>query len=242
MTDGDRRERLHQRIWELLPWYANGTLPDGERRTVETHLAGCPRCRTELADCQRLGEALRRTDEAAPSVHPAQLSRLLARIEEIEAAEPGGVSTRIWRGLGAPLRALRSLAEATPPLARGALVAQLVLLIVLAGLLVRWPRGAEAPAAEPAYRTLSQDAPAPGAPEPTARLRLVFAGGTTEREIRDLLLGIRGQIVRGPSPLGVYTVEVPAGPDPIDKVLEHLRSRPGVSLAEPAVGDSGGGS
>ena len=27
-------ERSHQRVWELLPWYANGTLEPGERRTV----------------------------------------------------------------------------------------------------------------------------------------------------------------------------------------------------------------
>jgi hypothetical protein len=54
--------------------------------------------------------------------------------------------------------------------------------------------------------------------------------------VRDLLLAIRGQIVAGPSSLGVYTVEVPAGPDPLEKTLEHLRRQPRVSLAEPAVG------
>ena len=90
--------------------------------------------------------------------------------------------------------------------------------------------------AAPLYRTLSDAAPAPPPAAATSRLRLVFAAGTTEAEIRDLLLGIRGQITAGPSPLGVYTVEVPAGPDPLADVLTHLRAQKRVSLAEPVAG------
>lgn len=33
---------------ELLPWYVNGTLADGERLDVETHLQSCERCRQEV--------------------------------------------------------------------------------------------------------------------------------------------------------------------------------------------------
>jgi len=230
MTDGNRREHLHKRVWDLLPWYVNQTLPEGERRTVEAHLADCPRCREEILTCQRLGEVIRQAEEIAPVVHPARLARLLERIEE----EPDAASG--WRGaLLAPWRGLISLVRATPPLARGALLVQLVLLVTLAGLALRWSRPPAAPPPAPLYQTLSESAPAPATPE-TPRLRLVFAGGTSEREVRDLLLRIRGQIVSGPSALGVYTVEVPAGPDPLEKVLTHLRAQPQVSLAEPAVG------
>lgn len=230
----DRRERLHQRVWDLLPWYANGTLPDGERRTVEAHLAECPRCREEIAACRILGEAIRQAEEAVPAVHPARLARLMERIEDEERSGGG----RGWRRLVlAPWQGLAALARSTPPLARGALVVQLVFLVALGSLLVRWSFQPEVPAPAPPpaqYRTLSESAPA--APETAARLRLVFAEGTTEKEARDLLLGIRGQIIAGPSALGVYTVEVPAGPDPLEKVLAHLRAQPRVSLAEPAVG------
>lgn len=197
---------------------------------VEGHLADCPRCREEIATCQRLGEAIRQTEEIAPMVHPARLARLMDRLDaEERAAETG------WRrALLAPWRGLAALVRATPPLARGALAVQLVFLVALAGLLLRWSTTPEAPVpAPPAYETLSQSTPAPAA---AVRLRLVFAEGTTEREARELLLAIRGQIVAGPSSLGVYTVEVPAGPDPVEKILEHLRRQPKVSLAEPAVG------
>ncbi|HYU34298.1 MAG TPA: zf-HC2 domain-containing protein [Thermoanaerobaculia bacterium] len=229
MIDGKRWERLHKRVWDLLPWYVNGTLADGERRTVELHLAECLRCREEIATCQRLGETLQQTREIAPMVHPARLARLMERIEAEERD-----SRRGWRdALLAPGRGLASLARSTPPLARGALVVQLLLLVAVTGLFVRSPRQPAAPAPAPEYQTLSESAPAPAA---VARLRLVFAERTTEQEVRDLLLGIRGQIVSGPSALGVYTVEVPAGPDPLEKVLAHLRAQPRVSLAEPAVG------
>lgn len=233
MNNGDRRERLHRRVWDLLPWYANGTLPGGERRTVEAHLADCPRCREEIVACQHLGEAIRQTEETAPAAHPVRLARLMERIDGEERNAGHGWRQAVlapWRGLGALLRA-------TPPVARGALLVQLVLLIALTSLMLGAPpswRPSAPPA--PVYQTLSESAPAPAGPETTARLRLVFAQGTTEQEVRNLLLGIRGQIVAGPSALGVYTVEVPAGPDPLEKVLAHLRAQPRVSLAEPAVG------
>lgn len=232
MKYGDLRERLHKRVWDLLPWYANGTLLEGERRMVEAHLAECPRCRDEIAVCQKLGTAVRQSEEIAPAVHPIRLARLM---ERIDAEEEHGAGERGWRQVVlAPWRGLAVLVRTTPPLARGALVVQLVFLLALAGLLLRRSGAPEATAPPATYQTLSQSAPTPAS---TTRIRLVFTAGTTEREARDLLLGIRGQIVAGPSSLGVYTVEVPAGPDPLEKVLEHLREQPRVSLAEPVVGE-----
>ncbi len=35
---------------ERLPWMVNGTLADEERSELEAHLAGCPICRSELAE------------------------------------------------------------------------------------------------------------------------------------------------------------------------------------------------
>ena len=223
----NRGERLHRRVWELLPWYVNGTLAMLEQRTVEEHLEGCLRCQAELETCRRLGEVVRQSEEIAPSLHPAQLARVMARIE----AEEKGHGKRGWRrGLAAPLRSFRSWMGASPPFIRGALAAQLLLIVGLAGFLL-WR-----PAAQPAvYNTLSDVEAAPHHASGTL-VRVVFADDTTEKEVRGLLLSLRGQIVSGPSPLGVYTVEIPSGPDPLDRVLAHLRSRPKVSFAEPVNG------
>ena len=200
-------ERLHQRVWELLPWSANGTLSETEQRTVEEHAAQCRRCREELEACRRLGEAVRSAAVEAPVPHPARLARLTARLDEAEGSR------------------VKSLFAATPRPVRWLLAGQLAALLLLAASWMWTP-----PPPPPAeFKTLSD----PAAPAAGPRVRLVFADGATERQIRDVLLPIGGQLAGGPSPLGVYTVELPAGRDPLPVVLKHLRSRPEVSFAEP---------
>lgn len=220
-----RRERLHRRVAELLPWYLNGTLDEAERAVVEEHLAGCDRCRAGLPAERDLAEAVAGTGVVAPSPHPVQLARLMARIDAEER-----------RRRPQPGRRLAALARATPRPVRWLVAAQLAAVLLLAVTLAR-PLAPEAPAL---FHTLSDAAAAPAA----ARLSVVFAPGASERQMRDVLAAVRGQIVGGPSPLGVYTVAVPpveAAGEPLAVVLDHLRSRPEVAFAEPVAGGGGGG-
>lgn len=208
-------ERLHQRIWELLPWYANGTLGEAERRAVEEHAAQCERCREEVQACRQLGEAVRRNAAEAPTPHPARLSRLMSRLDEADGPSPAA--------------RLKGLLAATPKPVRWVLAGQLAALLLLAAGWMWTP-----PPAPPAeFQTLSDAA----VPVDANQVRVVFADGVTERQIRDVLLPIGGQLAGGPSPLGVYTVELPQGRDPLPVVLQHLRSRPEVSFAEPVTGE-----
>jgi len=223
----DQGERVHQRIWELLPWYANGSLAERERERVEAHLAACPRCQEEETICRRTEAGVKGAGELAPSPHPVQLQRILARIEESESEEP---TRAAWWQSG---RSFRALIAAAPGPLRGALVAQAAVVLLLIGALVLQQMRSQ-PAAPPAdYVTLSDPAPAA---VPTVGVRVMFSPQATEREIRDLLRGIRGQLVGGPSPIGVYTVEVPADGDPLKVILARLRSEPQVAFAEPAAG------
>jgi hypothetical protein len=238
----DQGARVHQRIWELLPWYVNGTLSDQDRERVEAHVAICRRCRDEVETCRRMAAAVKSQGEVAPSPHPVQLQRTLARIAELERGwndlkdSRDDKDPKDWgrtgRGFGAPLRALIA---ATPRPLRGALVAQVAIIVLLVGVLA-WSELHSAPAPV-TYQTLSDPATAPA---PTLALRVMFSPRATEKEIRELLQGIRGEITAGPSPLGVYTVEVPAAGDPLSVVLARLRSEPAVSLAEPATGSRPG--
>lgn len=239
----DHDERAHQRIWELLPWYVNDTLSGPDRERVERHAAGCRRCQDEVEACQRTAVTVKGLGEVAPSPHPVQLQRVLARItrleEEAEAApgetrERGEPRTGMWV-LGAPLRAIQALIAATPRPLRGALVAQVAIIALLVGMLV-WSEVRTGAAARPAtYQTLSDPAPTRPAGG-TVALRLMFSPRATEKEIRDLLLAVHGEIIAGPSPFGVYTVEVTAAGQPIAIVLTRLRSDSVVTLAEPAAG------
>ncbi len=225
----DHGERVHQRVWDLLPWYVNGSLAERERERVEAHLAACLRCQDEERVCRSLAGVVAAVGEVAPAPHPVQFQRMLARIEESETESAGR-----WRLL-APLR---GLVRATPRPLRGALVAQAAVILLLIGFLA-WSlqRPGTAPNLQPAYRTLSNPE---AAPVPTVRLRVMFSPQATEKEIRELLHGIHGEITAGPSPSGAYTVEVPAASDPAGVVLARLRSEPQVVMfAEPAAGPGG---
>ena len=232
----DHDERIHQRIWELTPWYANGTLPDADRERVEDHAAGCRRCQEEIETCLRMAAAIKGLGEVTPSPHPVQLQRVLARIGEAEQAE-----SRERTKHGVPRRTLAALVAAAPRPWRGALAAQAAIIVVLAGLLfwsgLRGARPAASAASAPpaTYQTLSDPAPPPAAGGRVA-LHVMFSPRATEKEIRDLLLAVHGELTAGPSPFGVYTVEVAAAGHPASVVLTRLRSDSVVILAEPAAG------
>jgi hypothetical protein len=205
-------------VVENLPWLANGTLSGAEKARVESHLAECAACRNEAERCRLERVAMRAEGLTAPSPHPAQLERLLARLDRAEpdeSAAPGGP-------------ALVALARRTPRVVRYALAAQLVVLAGLGYLAARIETAPPAPA--PAFRALS-DAPA------TARgdLRVVFDPAATEAEIRALLLSAGASIAAGPSPAGIYTLSIaPAGTGPsLEAALALLRADPRVRLAEP---------
>ncbi|MFL5264555.1 MAG: hypothetical protein ACJ79L_19320, partial [Anaeromyxobacteraceae bacterium] len=76
------------------------------------------------------------------------------------------------------------------------------------------------------YETLSRPAPAPSARGDHALLHLVFAEEATERELRDLLRGVGGVVVGGPSARAVYTVELPVSSGERERV-EAIAARLG---------------
>lgn len=224
-------ERVHQRVWELLPWYANGSLAERERERVEAHLAACLRCQEEERVCRRMAGDVVRGGEIAPAPHPVQFQRMLARIEESEREEKESAGGG-WRLL-APLR---SLVQATPRPLRGALLAQAAVILLLVGFLA-WSLSRPAAQLPADYRVLESPAPAP---VPTVRLTVMFQPNATERQIREVLHGVSGKITTGPSGMGAYTVEIPAAGDPAGAVLARLRSEPQVVMfAEPAAGVPG---
>lgn len=225
-------EHDHRRAWELIPWYVNDTLEPAERDRVEAHLADCPDCRAEVELYRELVEAGGRPEDLAPAPHPAQLDRLVDRIAA-EGEEPGRAAR------------LADRLHRLPPSVRRLAAALVLLAVGLAGYL-------GAPGSDPGgqgsgreasraarYRTLSQPEAAIGERPDEPVLRIVFAPRAPEEEIRRILLAVRGQIVGGPSPLGVYTVRPAAGQDgadPLPVVLQHLRRQPEVLFVEAIAG------
>ena len=218
------RTREHEEVDRLLPWYANRTLAPAERLRVEAHLGRCAACRAELERCDETRALLAAEPVGLPAPHPAQIARLLDRLDEPEAPE-------------APSRrsVLRTLARSTPRAVRYLVLAQAALLALAVGAGLR-TSATEGPSTTARFHTLSAAAPKLDRGD----VRVVFAAEATEEQIRKLLLDLRAEIVAGPSPTGVYTLALPAAPagEPVAVALELLRRNPRVRFAEPVPVDA----
>jgi hypothetical protein len=226
-----RDDARHRHVWELLPWYVNGTLSGRDLDLVAAHLPACSDCAEEVARCRDLAVAVGTVTAVARTPSGERLARLLARIDAIEAAGSGDGG---WRGrLRDRVDALGELLQSTPAPIRWALAAQGALVVLLVAV-VAWQ--AALSSGQP-YRTLAS-AREP-APRGQAQIRLVFTDDISGREMRAVLEHVKGRIVDGPSAVGAYTVEVPVpatASERVAPVLEVLRTQPKVRLAEPIRG------
>jgi anti-sigma factor RsiW len=209
----------HHEIIELLPWYVNATLSQPERQEVQEHLAsGCSECAREVKSLAAMRQAVTALGNEAPEPSRFLLNRALAQIEDYERTR-SSVETQQANGFRVRMKALHEAWwPKTPVLARVSLAAQLALVVVLGTLAVyqyNHPRMV--------YRTASGQS---GASANGAKISVMFNEGVSEREIRQALGEINGQIVAGPSAQALYTIETKVAPDKpeeLDRLLQKLR-------------------
>ncbi|RLA94386.1 MAG: hypothetical protein DRG69_05380 [Deltaproteobacteria bacterium] len=191
----------------LLPWYVNGTLDEVEEESLREHIAHCVICQRELQAVQHERGLYRSVMEEVPV--PSTFSRLLS---EIKMAERDGFWRKVLSLLEGPLE--------WPRPALVLLAVQAVLIVALVAVLSLNPWGV----GEGLYRTLS-------GPQQVAfegpRLQILFREDVPEQLIRETLLEIGGTIVRGPTPMGVYTIELPPGTSrqELQRILSTLRRK-----------------
>lgn len=221
-TQRNTENQDHATVWELLPWYVNEGLSPKEVNEVEAHLMGCPACQSELARCRDLSLSVKSNQQDTWTPSPQHFSQVLANVNAFEDRRTKSQSPRGWFVKWFPW-----LSD-TPRPARFTLALQGALVVTLATtLLVRSLVPGEM------YQTLSTPAEHPAVKG--QQLRLVFAEDITEKELRALLLSTHGRLVAGPSPLGVYTIEMEpanAGTQPDQQAIAQLRAHPKVRLAE----------
>lgn len=81
----EAKTKRHQEVWELLPWYVNGTLKDPDRDMLAHHISECLACADELAKCRSVAAALRDPEMTEWTPSPEEhVVRFLAKMEEIE--------------------------------------------------------------------------------------------------------------------------------------------------------------
>jgi len=216
----------HQKVWEILPWYVNGTLEGHEQGFVARHILRCQSCADEVVRCQSVATTVRRSEEAMRESSPEHFARLMERIDRgnaSAASERRRIRVREW------IEKIRLAFHETPSLFRWALAAETAGIVLLATAII-W----QASVAPSFYRTLSDVGSGPGPGR--VHLQVVFADDITEREMRILLSSIGATIVAGPTPMAVYTVALAAGdreaPAGTRETLALLRKHPKVRLAE----------
>jgi len=191
----------------LLPWYLNQTLEKEEQKAVKKHLLSCPICQQELAAIKREQKLYQSTAEEIPI--PQTFPHLMAEIEKRERT--------IWQ------RITTLIPRPQPALATALIATQLIVIAGLIGLLTLNPWGA----GEKFYRTLSGPTAIEGK---GPRLSILFQDGVQEKTAREVILGINGTIVKGPSPMGIYTVELRSemSPEELQGVISSLRQKSNV--------------
>lgn len=201
----------------LLPWYAAGSLADGEAGRVQLHLRECPACRAELAWQRRLIET------AAPLPAGLDQERALARLMPRLDGAPHPLAQPVAKP--SPVRQLPSgVASALLGWLRGhgdwkgwAISAQAAVIVVLAANLL--PAGAP-----PSYKALGS------APAAVPDVLVVFRADAGVQDMQRLLKTSGAQLVGGPTATGAWLLDVE--PAQRQAVLATLRSDPSVELAE----------
>jgi hypothetical protein len=201
----------HDAVQTLLPWHANASLDGDEARWVAAHVAECPRCRADLAIEHRLLEAHAMLDTAGETRRGFEALRLRIRA-------PGFWQRCKARGLGL-LHAL----NAWSPWARGLVIAQSALLVVMTASL--WWLAAPLSQDERFHALGATPSPAAG-----TSLLVRFAPGASERDMREALVHSGARIVDGPTVTGAYVLVVP--PSQAAQALQRLRANAAVELAE----------
>jgi hypothetical protein len=221
MNPGARHDfDSHQEAWLLLPWLANGRLPDALRERTLLHVSSCATCTEELTLQRRLCDALAQPERVSYAPGPS-LARLLKRIDATPHEAGQQAPAAVERSAAA--QRLPRLAWAATFLLAGALASSLAYLGM-----------------SPAYRVHS-DAPAPRA----QILHIAFARDLTIGEVEQLLRAAHAQVVEGPGGTGIFGV-TPLSPDtsgdarqPLQRLAAQLRGDPRVRWVEPLPAASG---
>ncbi|MBD8891305.1 anti-sigma factor family protein [Roseibium litorale] len=229
----------HDAVWELIPWFVNGTLPASEQAKVKQHIQSCPQCAAEVARQFKLAKRV-----ATEDPFDVPLSRSWSHLrDQIEAeARAGGkqVASAAGGGIGA---AGRSTARRRSGSQRGrstfgsyrgfggaALVAGAGIAACLVAAIVILP-DYYGPQNREGYQTLTN-----GASPDSNNIKFQTKSALSQEALSALLDRHGMKLESGPSESGVYTASFNrTGAQSGDRktAAEELMSDPEILFASP---------
>ncbi len=211
---------------ELLPWYANGTLDDAERREVEQWLQDNPDAQLQLAEYEFLQETVSEVTEQEPVLRENLFDELIERID----AEEQQQSSRSAVESPSLMEQLRNwISETlqwnmTPAFARVAVVSQFAVVMALGAVLL-------VPTAEEGYEVLSGGDPVTGSAVAGVQADLAVDSQLPMGQFQSLLREHQARVIGGPGGLGVYRIAFDESAD-ADRLLKSLKGQEGVTYLQ----------
>jgi Putative zinc-finger len=211
----------HEEIFELFPWYLNGTIAEHERQRVDEHLRMCAMCRDYLARERDLYRSI--SGESSLEFIPASFSRLQARLDALSPEGPTAPDPALRQSAGRYVTLRR---RGSMPWRRVAAAAIAVLAVGLLSLVSadRWMQIRALPSE---YRTVTASTPRP----PDEVIRAVFSPAITLVELQAILDEAQLRIISGPTEAGVYSLAA-TSQRPVTASLALLRQHAAVRFAE----------
>ncbi len=189
----------HEQVTRLLPWFVNGSLDVREMQLVETHVNNCPACAKDLRENMRLSRALQPRAHDQPDLQML-LAGSRARFDQLQ----------------------QRLAADSAPRTRYASrwATALVLTITLGtGFAGGWgARWLNEEVSGQNFEAMTNQTAGGGT---AYTLQLVFAGGVSEVQAREILLATGGVLADTPSTGGVYRLRLP-DPDSMAAARRYL--------------------
>lgn len=220
------RSTLHARAELVIPWLANGSLPEDAEPLVRQHIATCPECRAEYDEQLRVCQAMR---TEGPLVFAAESSyqKLLTRIQNTEpgreAPEPAAKPF--------PSQAAYAIRRTTPAVRWLAAAAILQAFAIGLGAWMWHSSGAVVSNAR--YVTLTSELPAY---DSGPRVRVLFRTDLTVGALQAVLQGADAHIIDGPADGNVYTLGFASPPKStaaLERRIAALRANPAILFAQP---------
>jgi hypothetical protein len=216
-----------QEAEELLPWFVAGTLDAAEMQAVQAFVDSGEIAADELAELAFLNESVAVAGAEEPAYNPQILQKAMSQLDGVAQAPPSDFLDRLSNpdsSLDPGSRAdspgmFASLLERlqwslTPPLARVAIGAQLVLVLGLVVALTLGD-GAVDDGDGAGFVTVAGDV--------VGDLTVAFTPSATAEQIRTLLAANNASIVAGPTALGMYTIDLAEGVAP-DEALAVMQA------------------